>query len=58
MITIQELREISPAIFQTEKSPKLTDRYSMVPTIEIIDKFTESGWEVSSAKQIGGGVVF
>lgn len=56
MITIQELREISPAIFQTEKSPKLTDRYSMVPTIEIIDKFTESGWEVSSAKQIGGGL--
>jgi hypothetical protein len=56
MITLQELKGISPAIFQTEKSPKLTDRYSMVPTIEIIDKFTESGWEISFAKQIGDGL--
>jgi len=55
MITIQELQELAPAVFQTEKSPKLTDRYSMVPTIEIIESFSKSGWIVSDANQVGFG---
>jgi hypothetical protein len=55
MITIQELQELAPAVFQTEKSPKLTDRYSMVPTIDIIENFSKSGWIVSDANQVGFG---
>jgi len=53
MINLQDLRQTVPALFQTEKLSKLSDRYTMVPTIEVVDKFIQNGWEVSSAKQVG-----
>jgi hypothetical protein len=55
MITIQDLKNEVPSIFTTEKSPKLSDRYSMVPTIDVINKFMDAGWEVSGANQVGAG---
>jgi hypothetical protein len=55
MITIQDLKTQAPAIFTTEKSPKLSDRYSMVPTIDVVNKFMDAGWEISQANQVGSG---
>jgi len=56
MMTLQELQTENPAIFTTEKSPKLSDRYIVVPTIDVVNKFIDSGWQVSSAKQVGAGM--
>ena len=53
MINLQSLQETVPSLFQTEKLSKLSDRYTMVPTIEVVDKFIQNGWQVSSAKQVG-----
>ena len=55
-MTLQELQTENPAIFTTEKSPKLSDRYIVVPTIDVVNKFIDSGWQVSSAKQVGAGM--
>jgi hypothetical protein len=55
MINLQDLKQTVPALFQTEKLSKLSDRYTMVPTIEVVDKFIQNGWEVSAAKQVGKG---
>jgi len=55
MMNLQTLQETVPALFQTEKLSKLSDRYTMVPTIEVVDKFIQNGWEVSAAKQVGKG---
>ena len=43
------------AVFTTEKAPKLSDRYMMVPTIDVVNKFMDAGWEVSKASQVGSG---
>ena len=48
-MNLQDLRTTVPALFQTEKLSKLSDRYTMVPTIEVVDKFIQNGWEVSAA---------
>jgi hypothetical protein len=55
MMTIQELQSNVPAVFTAEKSPKLSDRYMMVPTIDVVNKFMDAGWEVSQANQVGNG---
>jgi hypothetical protein len=52
-MNIQDLQKTVPSLFQTEKLSKLSDRYTMVPTIEVVDKFIQNGWQVSSAKQVG-----
>jgi hypothetical protein len=55
MMTIQELQSVAPSVFTTEKSPKLSDRYMMVPTIDVVNKFIDAGWEISKANQVGSG---
>ena len=54
-MNIQDLRTTVPSLFQTEKLSKLSDRYTMVPTIDVVDKFIQNGWQVSGAKQVGKG---
>lgn len=53
MMTIQEIQSKVPAIFTTSPDPKMSNKYSFVPTVEIMDMFTNEGWELASAKQIG-----
>lgn len=48
-----EVLGIAPAVFTTSRSPKVTDRYSFVPTIEILDKFLSEGWQITHATQRG-----
>ena len=56
MITIQELQSVAPSVFNTKKAQKLSDRYTVVPTIDVVNQFMNAGWEVASAKQVGQGV--
>lgn len=56
MMTIQELQSVAPSVFNTKKAQKLSDRYTVVPTIDVVDHFMKAGWEVASAKQVGSGV--
>ena len=56
MITIQELQSVAPSVFNTQKAQKLSDRYTVVPTIDVVNQFMNAGWEVASAKQVGSGV--
>jgi hypothetical protein len=55
MMTLTNLRESAPSIFSTQPSPKMSSRYTFVPTIDIIENFEREGWMVSSAKQVGKG---
>jgi hypothetical protein len=52
-LSLNEVAETAPAIFTTSKSHKVTDRYSFVPTIEILDKFLSEGWQITHATQRG-----
>jgi hypothetical protein len=55
MLSIETLQEITPSVFATSPSPKMSKKYTFVPTIDIVEKFDREGWKVYSAKQIGSG---
>lgn len=56
MLTIQTLKEITPSVFATSASPKMSNKYTFVPTVEIVENFDREGWKVYSAKQVGNGL--
>jgi hypothetical protein len=53
--SIETLQEITPSVFASGPSPKLTNRYTFVPTDKILENFDREGWKVYSAKQMGKG---
>lgn len=55
MITLDSIRTTVPSIFATSASPKMSDKYTFVPTMEILENFDREGWKLYSAKQIGQG---
>lgn len=48
-----QLRIKAPAVFAEQPHSKTSDRYLFVPTIRVIDKMRQAGWEVVSASQQG-----
>lgn len=56
MMTTQEIQSLAPAIFTTQASPKMSEKYIFVPTFEIMENFQNQGWNLSSVKQVGGGI--
>jgi len=56
MMTIQEIKNVAPAIFTTSPSPKMSNRYSFVPTVDIMENFINNGWELSTVRQNGKGI--
>jgi len=55
MLSIQTLQEIAPSVFATSPDPKMSNKYTFVPTIEVVENFDIAGWKVYSAKQVGRG---
>ena len=56
MISLNSLKEIAPSVFATEPSPKMSDKYTFVPTMEILQNFEQEGWNIASARQMGQGM--
>jgi hypothetical protein len=55
MSAIQTYRQSVPSIFATSPSPKVSSKYTFVPTFDILENFEREGWNVASAKQVGNG---
>lgn len=55
MLSVQTLQEVTPSVFAQSPSPKLTNRYTFVPTDKILENFDREGWNIFSAKQMGRG---
>lgn len=45
-----EIMEMTPAVYTTQPHPKVSDKYSFLPTYQIIEDMEKLGWSVSSAK--------
>jgi len=54
--TPEIIKSVAPSVFATSPSPKMTDKYSFVPTEQVLEFFDREGWQVSSVKQTGRGV--
>lgn len=55
MLSLETLKERTPSVFATSPSPKMSQKYTFVPTIEIVENFDREGWKVYTANQIGKG---
>ena len=44
MMTIEQIKSTAPAIFATTPSPKMSDKYVFVPTMDILENFQKQGW--------------
>jgi hypothetical protein len=53
--TPEIIKEIAPSVFASSPSPKMSNKYVFVPTVDILENFQKEGWNVSSVKQIGKG---
>jgi hypothetical protein len=56
----KDLMELAPSIFTKTKCDKVSDRYSQVNTIDVLDELSKKGWEPYEANQTkskyGGGI--
>ncbi len=51
--TLEELREVAPSAFETTDADILTDRYSHLSTITLLNQMEDQGWQLTHAKQNG-----
>ena len=51
--TLEELRNVAPAVFSTQPKSNVTKQYSFVNTENIVKDIQSLGWELHSAKQSG-----
>ncbi len=56
MINLNDLKNTTPSVFATSASPKMSDKYVFVPTLDILENFEREGWQLASAKQVGKGL--
>lgn len=56
MMTLEQLKSTAPSVFATSASPKMSDKYVFVPTMDILENFEKEGWEIASARQTGRGI--
>lgn len=55
MLSTETLRNQAPSVFATSPSPRMSNKYTFVPTFEILENFEREGWKVYSASQLGSG---
>jgi hypothetical protein len=56
VMTLDQVKEVAPSVFATSASPKVSNRYTFVPTVDIVENFQREGWEIASVKQTGKGI--
>ena len=50
-LSYQEIQEIAPSIFTTEPSEKVSDKYSFIPTVQVLEDMNKLGWKPYQASQ-------
>ena len=48
----RDLNEIAPSIFATVPSPEVTNKYTHIPTVKVIDDMNLLGWYAVEAKEV------
>ena len=53
--SIEDIVKYSPAAFSTHESPKVSNRYSFVPTLELLYALEKLNWNPTHTRQNGSG---
>jgi hypothetical protein len=50
--TLDEIKQIAPSVFTTEKASHLTDKYVQTPTSRVVEDLMNLGWQVTKAQEV------
>ena len=50
--SLDEIRQIAPSVFTTEKASHLTDKYIQTPTSRVVEDLMSMGWQVTKAQEV------
>tara|TARA_R110002020_G_scaffold14256_8_gene50610 strand:- start:1201 stop:1968 length:768 start_codon:yes stop_codon:yes gene_type:complete len=53
-LSYQEIQEIAPSIFTTQPSEKVSDKYSFIPTVQVLEDMNKLGWDPYQVSQRKG----
>ena len=53
-LSYQEIQEIAPSIFTTQPSQKVSDKYSFIPTVQVLEDMNKLGWDPYQVSQRKG----
>lgn len=49
---IEQIKELAPSVFTTEKAPHLSDKYIQTPTIRVVEDLINLGWQVTKVQEV------
>ena len=50
--SLDEIKQIAPSVFTTEKASHLTDKYIQTPTSLVVEDLMKLGWQVTKAQEV------
>jgi len=50
--TLDQIKQMAPSVFTTDKAPHLTDKYIQTPTARVVEDLMSLGWEVTKAQEV------
>jgi hypothetical protein len=50
--TLDQIKQIAPSVFTTEKAPHLTNKYIQTPTSRVVEDLMNLGWQVTKAQEV------
>jgi hypothetical protein len=50
--SLDEIKQIAPSVFTTDKAPHLTDKYIQTPTSLVVEDLMKLGWVVTKAQEV------
>ena len=50
--TLEDIKQIAPSVFTTDKAPHLTDKYIQTPTSRVVEDLMNLGWQVTKAQEV------
>ena len=50
--SLEEIKQIAPSVFTTEKAAHLTDKYIQTPTSRVVEDLMRLGWQVTKAQEV------
>lgn len=52
MYTLDQIKELAPSVFTTDKAPHLTDKYVQTPTSRVVEDLMSLGWQVTKCQEV------
>jgi hypothetical protein len=50
--SLEEIKQIAPSVFTTEKAAHLTDKYIQTPTSRVVEDLMNLGWQVTKCQEV------